>query len=266
MSEIRSLDAQRRPIILRDRANSMAKQPKVDRASRRKEKRAGNAPDLSPQDEALQRSGIRRLDFKCRGSAQQHYLTAIQSKRIIIGVGPAGVGKTFVCTCEASKQYRANAINRIIVMRPAVTAEEDLGHLPGDLNEKLEPFFIPFREVLEEWFGKSGLENMIKNRNVEVASLGHARGRTFANAFVILDEAQNTTPKQMKLFLTRLGQGSTMVINGDITQKDIPGPSGLEDILTRMRDLPDSQICTFTNKDSVRDPLVAEILARYEDK
>lgn len=170
---------------------------------------------------------------------------------------------TFVAVSHFAKQLRDRNVNRLVFIRPAVEAEEKIGFLPGELEEKIEPFFMPIREILEEWFGRSTVEAMIKRKTIEVASLGHARGRTFANAMVLLDEAQNTTARQMKLFLTRLGENSTFVVNGDIEQKDIKEHSGLEDAVVRMRDLPDSEICTFEDKDSVRDPMLFEILKRY---
>jgi phosphate starvation-inducible PhoH-like protein len=214
---------------------------------------------------AVRSEAKHRTTFECKTVNQGHYLSALESKRIVFCVGDAGVGKTFIAACQAAKLLIAKRISRIIVMRPAVAAEEELGFLPGELEEKLEPFFVPFRDVFEEWFGHTHLDLLIKNKDIQMVSIGHARGRTFNNAFVILDEAQNATKKQLKLVLTRLGRGSTMAINGDVTQVDIEEhKSCLKDALLRFRDLPDSLICEFDPQDSVRDPLIKEILKCYK--
>lgn len=208
-------------------------------------------------------NSVRRVKFECRTPKQIEYRTALESKRLIFSLGPAGTGKTYVATSHACKLLIDKRISHIIVTRPAVNAEEEMGFLPGELEEKWAPYFRPFKDVFLDWFSESALECMLKRGTIEIAPLGFIRGRTFENAFVILDEAQNTTCGQMKLFLTRIGQHSTVVVDGDVTQQDIKGPSGLEDAILRFRDMPESQIVEFTENDVVRDGIVREILKRY---
>lgn len=204
-----------------------------------------------------------RKVLSARTEAQGHYILSMQSNQLTFGVGPAGTGKTFCCTYMAAQMLADRKIGKIIVTRPAVEAGGGLGFLPGTVQEKFEPYFAPFKHVLEDYFGKSHLEYLIRRGRLEIAPLEYIRGLTFDDAFVILDEAQNTTPVQMKLFLTRLGEYSRVVVNGDVDQKDIKGLSGLEDAVRRLSGCPGVNVCEFTEDDVVRSGLVREILKRY---
>ena len=206
---------------------------------------------------------VKRTDFECQTETQTQYRVAIDSHKLIFGTGPAGTGKTYIATCCACKKLIDKEISRIVVTRPAINAEEEIGFLPGELAEKWAPYFRPLRDIFTQWFSESHLENMLKRNVIEIAPMGFIRGRTFDNAFVILDEAQNTTMGQMKLFLTRIGEYSTVVVNGDVSQKDIKGKSGLDDALERFDGMKACQVIEFTEKDIVRSGLVREILKRY---
>lgn len=222
-----------------------------------------NVIPLNHHKETMSEVKVKQLDFHCQTKAQIQYRTQIESKRLIFGVGAAGTGKSYVCLSVACKMLINKEINHIILTRPAVEAGESLGFLPGVVEEKWEPYFRPFRDIFLEWFGESHLEYMLKKNIIEVAPLAYIRGRTFDNAFIVLDEGQNTTPNQMKTFLTRMGKNSTVVVNGDITQKDIKGLSGLEDAIKRFGDMPDCAMTEFMINDVVRDGMVKEILKRY---
>lgn len=211
------------------------------------------------------RERFTRKALEARTEAQGHYILSMQSNQLTFGVGPAGTGKTFCCTYLAAQLFADRKVAKIIVTRPAVEAGGGLGFLPGTIQEKFEPYFAPFRQVLEDYFGASHLEYLIRRGQVEIAPLEYIRGLTFDDAFVILDEAQNTTPTQMKLFLTRLGQYSRVVVNGDVDQKDIRCRSGLEDAIERLEGCPGVNICHFTEDDVVRSGLVREILKRYRN-
>jgi phosphate starvation-inducible PhoH-like protein len=245
------------------------KQPSSDksrRSTRNGRKGSDNVVPMAayaPSEAANEdRSGPPKL--KPMNKAQGQYLTTIQSNLLTLGTGPAGTGKTYVCTAYAAEQLIDRKISKIIVTRPAIEASgKGMGFLPGSIEEKFAPYFEPFRRILVSYFGESNLEYMIKKGRVEIAPLEYLRGLTFENAFVILDEAQNTTPAQMKLFLTRIGEYSTVVVNGDTDQKDIKGLSGLEDAIQRLGDCPDVAQFEFTELDIVRSGLVREILKRY---
>lgn len=196
---------------------------------------------------------------------QKTYLSLMRSKLITFGLGPASAGKTYLSTSQAAREFQDQKYKRIIVTRPAVPAEEEeYGFLPGDQNEKTAPWFEPVREVLEEWLGVSQVETLIEMRLITFSPMGFMRGKTFRDAFVILDEAQNTTPKQMRLFLTRIGENCRVVINGDLSQKDIQGPSGLKDAVERLDDLEEIGVVRFDLSDCQRDPIVRKILERYD--
>lgn len=199
--------------------------------------------------------------------AQGQYMCAIDSRQLTFGLGPAGTGKTYICTRMACDMLDNKEIDKIIVTRPAVEASDGgMGFLPGDIHEKFAPYFAPFKAVFEEVWGPGKTEYLIKAGVIEIAPLEYIRGLTFKNAFVILDEAQNTTPGQMKLFLTRLGEDAKVVINGDISQKDIPGQSGLEDAVNRLQGLNKYvYVHEFTEEDIVRSGIVKEILLRYRN-
>lgn len=199
---------------------------------------------------------------------QRHYVTAIQKKDIVFGIGPAGTGKTFLAVVMAVMALKANRVKRIVLTRPAVEAGENLGFLPGDLQEKVDPYLRPLYDSLYLMLGTEQVAKMMERGQIEVAPLAYMRGRTLEDAFVILDEAQNTTPEQMKMFLTRLGFGSKMVITGDVTQVDLPRGknSGLrvaERILGR---IPDIRFVYLNQADVVRHTLVQQIIEAYAEE
>lgn len=205
--------------------------------------------------------------IKPKTVGQKKYVDAIRNQMIVFGLGPAGTGKTYLAMAMAITAFKNNEVGRIILTRPAIEAGEKLGFLPGDLQSKIDPYLRPLYDALYQIMGA---ESFIKNSEkglIEVAPLAYMRGRTLDNAFIILDEAQNTTPAQMKMFLTRIGFGSKVVITGDATQKDLPAGmvSGL-DVATRVvKNIEDIAICNLTSKDVVRHPLVQKIVKAYED-
>ena len=198
---------------------------------------------------------------------QKTYVDAIRNGMITFGLGPAGTGKTYLAMAMAITAFKRNEVSRIILTRPAIEAGEKLGFLPGDLQSKIDPYLRPLYDALYQIMGA---ESFIKNSEkglIEVAPLAYMRGRTLDNAFIILDEAQNTTPAQMKMFLTRIGFGSKVIITGDSTQKDLPASavSGLDVAVKVVKDLEGISICTLTSKDVVRHPLVQRIVKAYEE-
>lgn len=198
---------------------------------------------------------------------QKRYVEAIRDGMITFGLGPAGTGKTYLAMAMAITAFQKNEVGRIILTRPAIEAGEKLGFLPGDLQSKIDPYLRPLYDALYQIMGA---ESFLKNSEkglIEVAPLAYMRGRTLDNAFIILDEAQNTTPAQMKMFLTRIGFGSKVVITGDSTQKDLPvgAVSGLDVAVNVVKNLEDITICTLTSKDVVRHPLVQKIVKAYEE-
>ena len=205
--------------------------------------------------------------IKPKTLGQKKYVDAIRSGMITFGLGPAGTGKTYLAMAMAITAFKREEVSRIILTRPAIEAGEKLGFLPGDLQSKIDPYLRPLYDALYQIMGA---DRFIKNSEkglIEVAPLAYMRGRTLDNAFIILDEAQNTTPAQMKMFLTRIGFGSKVVITGDSTQKDLPAGtvSGLDVAVKVVKDLDDISICTLTSKDVVRHPLVQKIVKAYED-
>ena len=203
---------------------------------------------------------------KAKTLGQQRYMKAIQKNTITIGVGPAGTGKTYLAVAAAVAAFREKAVNRIILTRPAVEAGERLGFLPGDLQNKVDPYLRPLYDALYDMLGAETYQKYLERGNIEVAPLAYMRGRTLDDSFIILDEAQNTTREQMKMFLTRLGFGSKIVITGDVTQIDLPGDkvSGLKDAVWILENIPDIAICRLTASDVVRHALVQRIIAAYE--
>ena len=203
---------------------------------------------------------------KAKTLGQQRYMKAILKNTITIGVGPAGTGKTYLAVAAAVAAFREKAVNRIILTRPAVEAGERLGFLPGDLQNKVDPYLRPLYDALYDMLGAETYQKYLERGNIEVAPLAYMRGRTLDDSFIILDEAQNTTREQMKMFLTRLGFGSKIVITGDITQIDLPGDkvSGLKDAVRILDNVPDIAICRLTASDVVRHALVQRIIAAYE--
>ncbi len=216
------------------------------------------------QEDAGFRTRKRRIGP--RSAAQGAYVKAMREHELVFGLGPAGTGKTYLAVAAAIDLLMAGKVERIILSRPAVEAGERLGFLPGDLREKVDPYLRPIFDALNDMIPADQLQKRLASSEIEIAPIAFMRGRTLAHAFVILDEAQNTTPVQMKMFLTRLGEGSRMVINGDPTQVDLPAGarSGLADALEALRGVHDVAIVRFTEKDVVRHPLVAKIVGAYE--
>jgi phosphate starvation-inducible PhoH-like protein len=197
---------------------------------------------------------------------QKRYVDAIDRHTIVFGIGPAGTGKTYLAVAKAVQALQAKQVTRIILTRPAVEAGERLGFLPGTLSEKIDPYLRPLFDALHDMVDPESIPRLLQGGTIEIAPLGYMRGRTLNDAFVILDEAQNTTPEQMKMFLTRLGFGSKIVVTGDITQIDLPGDqrSGLKVVREILTDLDDVHFATLTSTDVVRHRLVGEIVDAYE--
>ena len=204
--------------------------------------------------------------IKAKTVGQQEYMKAIQSNTITIGVGPAGTGKTYLAVAAAVAAFRERTVNRIILTRPAVEAGERLGFLPGDLQNKVDPYMRQLYDALYDMLGPETFQKYQERGSIEVAPLAYMRGRTLDDSFIILDEAQNTTKEQMKMFLTRLGFGSKIVITGDVTQIDLPDDktSGLKDAVRVLSGVEDIAICTLTSADVVRHALVQRIINAYE--
>ena len=205
---------------------------------------------------------------KAKTLGQKHYCEAIKNNTITLGIGPAGTGKTYLAVAAAVAAFRAKEVNRIILTRPAVEAGERLGFLPGDLQSKVDPYLRPLYDALFDMFGAETYNSYLEKGNIEVAPLAYMRGRTLDDSFIILDEAQNTSREQMKMFLTRMGFGSKMVITGDVTQIDLPSdkPSGLKEAMKVLDGIEDIAICRLTSADVVRHVLVQRIIEAYEKK
>lgn len=204
--------------------------------------------------------------IKAKTVGQKKYVEAIKKNTVVLGVGPAGTGKTFLAVAMAVKALRAHEVSRIILTRPAVEAGERLGFLPGDLQSKIDPYLRPLYDALYEMLGMENCARLMEKMTIEIAPLAYMRGRTLDDCFIILDEAQNTTPEQMKMFLTRLGNGSKAVVTGDLTQTDLPygTKSGLLDAVKILRGIDDISIHEFSDRDVVRHRLVQKIILAYE--
>ena len=205
--------------------------------------------------------------IKPKTLGQKQYIDMIREKMIVFGIGPAGTGKTYLAMAMAVNAFKKNEVERIILTRPAIEAGEKLGFLPGDLQSKVDPYLRPLYDALFEIMGAESFNINLEKGLIEVAPLAYMRGRTLDNAFIILDEAQNTTPSQMKMFLTRIGFGSKVIVTGDGSQKDLPPnvKSGLDEAVKILKDIPEIGFNKFCTRDVVRHPLVQRIVKAYED-
>ncbi|MBQ2742209.1 MAG: PhoH family protein [Oscillospiraceae bacterium] len=211
---------------------------------------------------------VKGKPIKPKTIGQRDYINAIQNNTVTLGVGPAGTGKTYLAVAAAVKAFREKKVNRIILTRPAIEAGEKLGFLPGDLQSKVDPYLRPLYDGLYDMIGPEAFQRYMERGTIEVAPLAYMRGRTLDDSFIILDEAQNTTPEQMKMFLTRLGFNSKAVITGDITQIDLPDgkSSGLRDAMRVLDGIEDVAMCMLSSKDVVRHVLVQRIINAYEKR
>lgn len=215
----------------------------------------------SPRDAKTLRRRVEPL--QAQTEAQGHYIHALESSQLIFAIGPAGTGKTYVAASFAAQKLEEQSISKIIITRPNVEVGAGMGFLPGELEEKYAPFLAPFREVMVERMGASMYEYNLKTERISPRPLAYMRGATFNDAFVILDEAQNTTPAEMKMFLTRIGRNCTVVVDGDTEQCDLHGPSGLNDALQRLENVPGVAVVEFTEEDIVRSGIIKDILIAY---
>jgi phosphate starvation-inducible PhoH-like protein len=225
----------------------------------------GKSEEISALSGGVVAITSRGKQIKCKTVGQQTYVDAIKKDTVVFGVGPAGTGKTYLAVCMAVAAFKSRQVEKIILTRPAVEAGEKLGFLPGDLHEKVDPYLRPLYDALQELLGLETYVKLMERGAIEVAPLAYMRGRTLSNAFIILDEAQNTTKEQMKMFLTRMGEGSKMVVTGDITQIDLDGKdSGLVHATNILEGVEGISVCKLTAKDVVRHPLVMRIIHAYE--
>lgn len=210
---------------------------------------------------------IQGKPIKPKTLGQKNYIDQIRKKMIVFGVGPAGTGKTYLAMAMAITAFKNDEVSKIIMTRPAIEAGEKLGFLPGDLQSKVDPYLRPLYDALYQIMGAESFQKNMEKGLIEVAPLAYMRGRTLDNSFIILDEAQNTTPAQMKMFLTRIGFGSKVIVTGDLTQKDLPkdAKSGLEDAMKVLGKIEDIGFCHLTSHDVVRHPLVQKIVKAYDD-
>lgn len=241
----------------------MPKRNRSDRGSRPKSRGL-----LSPEqyDERIVPTKADKQPLKPKTDTQAHYLNSIKTNILTFGIGPAGTGKTYVAASYAAEALANREIERLIITRPAVEAGEKLGFLPGELEEKFDPYFAPVREILNERLGSGHVEAMLRSNRIIVKPLAYMRGATFKDCVVILDEAQNTTPVQMKLFLTRVGEHAKFIINGDLKQQDVYGKSGLADAIERVGHLKSVGVTRFKTEDIVRSGLARLIVEAYENE
>lgn len=227
----------------------------------------------SPQGDQLEMFKGGKVEVKTRKKlveprtdAQKAYVQSLFANELVFGIGPAGTGKTYLAVAVAVSMFITGRVDRIILSRPAVEAGEKLGYLPGDMKDKIDPYMQPLYDALNDFLPGKQLAKLLEEKRIEIAPLAFMRGRTLSNAYVVLDEAQNSTTMQMKMFLTRLGEGSRMVITGDRTQIDLPRnvPSGLQDAERLLKSIPKVSFNYFTARDVVRHPLVAAIIEAYE--
>ena len=242
----------------------MAKRPVREQRNKRATYNVESiSPQYDPRDVVLRRKKAEPL--QAQTEAQGHYICALQSSELIFAIGPAGTGKTYVAASFAAEELMSKRIERIIITRPAVEVGAGMGFLPGELEEKYAPYLAPFREVMIERMGISQYEYNLKTEKILPQPLAFMRGATFNDALVILDEAQNCTPAEMKMFLTRIGENCITVIDGDPEQCDLNGPSGLMDAVRRLKHLKAVAVCEFTEEDIVRSGLVRDILISYRN-
>lgn len=227
----------------------------------------GNEDVLLSIDEDTIARTIQGKPIKPKTLGQKQYVDMIREKMIVFGIGPAGTGKTYLAMAMAIQAFKNNEVGRIILTRPAIEAGEKLGFLPGDLQSKVDPYLRPLYDALYQIMGPESFLHNTEKGLIEVAPLAYMRGRTLDNAYIILDEAQNTTPAQMKMFLTRIGFGSKVIITGDLSQKDLPQgtQSGLDVAVKVLNSVKDIGFCYMTNQDVVRHPLVQQIVKAYEE-
>ncbi len=227
----------------------------------------GNADAITEIDKDVIARTVLGKPIKPKTLGQKHYIDEIRDKMIVFGIGPAGTGKTYLAMAMAIQAFKNNEVSRIILTRPAIEAGEKLGFLPGDLQSKVDPYLRPLYDALHQIMGAESFMHNSEKGLIEVAPLAYMRGRTLDNAYIILDEAQNTTPAQMKMFLTRIGFGSKVIITGDLTQKDLPKDvtSGLDVALRVLKNVEEIAVCRLTNQDVVRHPLVQKIVKAYDD-
>ena len=225
----------------------------------------GRASEIATLEGGVVAITARGKQIKCKTVGQKNYVEAIKKSTVVFGVGPAGTGKTYLAVCMAVSAFKSRQVEKIILTRPAVEAGEKLGFLPGDLQTKVDPYLRPLYDALQELLGLETYGKLMERGAIEVAPLAYMRGRTLSNAFIILDEAQNTTKEQMKMFLTRMGEGSKMVVTGDVTQIDLDGKdSGLVHATNVLDGVEGISVCRLTAKDVVRHPLVMRIIRAYE--
>ncbi len=225
----------------------------------------GSADDIEKLTKGVVTITARGKPIKCKTLGQKQYVDEIKKNTVIFGVGPAGTGKTYLAVAAAVSSFKNKEVEKIILTRPAVEAGERLGYLPGDLQSKVDPYLRPLYDALQEMFGLESYQKLMEKGAIEIAPLAYMRGRTLNNAYVILDEAQNATKEQMKMVLTRMGEGSKMIITGDVTQTDLPQgkTSGLVHAVKILKNIEGIAIVNFTYKDVVRHPLVMEIIKAY---
>ncbi len=228
--------------------------------------RDGNEDKLSSMSSDCVCISAKGKPIKAKTLGQKKYIEAIKNNTIVFGIGPAGTGKTYLAVALAVNAFRSKQVNRIILTRPAVEAGEKLGFLPGDLQQKVDPYLRPLYDALFDMLGAENFQKHQERGDIEVAPLAYMRGRTLDDSFIILDEAQNTTPEQMKMFLTRLGFNSKMVVTGDVTQIDLPDGkrSGLKEAVRILKNVEDIGTVRFSEKDVVRHRLVQDIIKAYE--